>query len=158
MQRNHRVFVWLTPDGTPFFIGRHCDSKSIPGHLMLWGKRKLRRSQLNDLLCLLDEPPRLSTEAPDMPLSKEQAAAIFDSLQAKYKDARGMLSPRYTDRPKSSYVAGWKGPRPVVNVKSGEVYGSVRKAATASGLSPAAITLACQRGKAWRYQDERNAA
>jgi hypothetical protein len=124
---------------------------------MLWGKRNERRSQLNDYLALLDEPPRLSTESPDMPLSKDQAKAIFDSLQAKYKDAPGMLSARYTDRPKESYKAGWKGPRPVVNVASGQVYGSVRKAAAASGLSPASITLACQRGKAWRYQDETEA-
>lgn len=155
MRAKWAVWVWLRPDGSPFYVGRGITGRNgqHPAE-RVWNHRKKRDSELNVYLrnTFAEEPIR-SNSIPDFIIDRVAATVIWEMLREEYeRDGIKLLSPRVIDRPLSTYNAGFK-PRRGVIAPDGTFYASVRQAARAVGLTPAAITLHCQRGKTWRYAD-----
>ena len=155
MRAKWAVWVWLRPDGSPFYVGRGMVRNGQHPAERVWNHRKKRDSELNVFLrnTFTDEPAR-SDSIPDFIVDRVVATVLWEMLREEYERKRiQLLSPRVTDRPLSTYNAGFKSRRAVI-APDGTRYASVRQAARAVGRTPAAVTLHCQRGRAWRYADD----
>jgi len=154
MRARWAIWVWLCPDGSPFYVGRGMVRNGQHPAERVWNYRKNRDSELNVYLrnTFAEEPIR-SDSIPDFIIDRIAATVLWEMLREEYeRDGFQLLSPRVMDRPLSTYNAGFKNRRAVI-APDGTRYVSVRQAARAVGLTPATITLHCQRGKTWHYAD-----
>jgi hypothetical protein len=152
---NHYVWAWLNDKGEPVYVGRgRIGPRGNHPAAVKLAVRHERESELNLWLRSLSAAPTRSPIVPSMAMSSAGAQAIWSGTRRQLQD-RGvrLLSDRYTDRKPETYNAGRKPPRAVIDPR-GDLHPSVRAAARDWGLTPAAITLHCQRGKAWRYLDQ----
>lgn len=154
MHAKWAVWMWLKPDGSPFYVGRGVVRDGQHPAVRVWNHRKTRDSELNIYLrnAFISEPER-SDYVPNFRVNRVEATVLWEMLRERYeREAVRLLSPRLIDRPLSTYNAGFKKRRAVI-APNGTRYESVRQAAVAVGLTPAAVTLHCQRGKTWQYAD-----
>jgi hypothetical protein len=151
----HHVWVWEGAEGLPTYVGRgRTGPRGQHPAIVRWEARYDRESELTLWLRTLGAEPRRVANIPHCTMSAACVQAVWSGTRRQYEDLGIRLkSDRPTDRDPKTYNAGKKLPRAVIG-PNGDLYPSVRAAARDVGLTPAAITLHCQRRGAWRYLDE----